>query len=1169
MLKRNFKIICLVLSCILVNLSGRLFAGHFTLPLWLDSLGTVIAAYKLGTIPGAIVGVTMNILYSIKSPISFLYSFTSIAIAIIVGFSAKRKWFNSLLGTMNASVLVTLCSVTVSVSISWFATEGMTNNIWGDSVIHYFEEQGLAELPSAIIGQFYIDFLDKVITMLCLYLNLIIWRNRKKFSKKPLSLLLVFLAFSLFSNHSKLSAENVDLKSYVQTVYSNNNGIPCGEANDVAQTPNGILWIGTYAGLYRYNGTEFKCMTNFNSARSINCLYVDDEGRLWIGTNDNGLSICINDKIVNTLDSTKGIPSNSVRKIVKGADGYYYIGTSVGILVLELNSGLRICNIIKDAGYTISLSADNSGLVSAVNAKGELFILNESEVRYSIKLDSESELYTCCAFDKKGILYAGTSKNNIHRYSVTQEESEFLSRHSSENIHYLKSIFFDKDRIFICADNGIGYFDEDFKFTSVSTGQFNNSIDNMCVDYQGNYWFTSSRQGLLRLSSSAFTNLYKFFSLPPAMVNTVSEWNGAFYIGTDKGLDIIQNNRKTENIISQTIGNTRVRCINKDSKNHLWISTYGKGLIEVEENNKITVYDGKNGAIGKWIRVSIELQDGSIAVAGDQGISFIKDKKIYNIIRYGDGLTNAKILSLMELPDGTILAGTDGDGLALIKNQKVIKIFTQNDGLTSNVILRTVYDPKYKVSYIVTSNSLCYMDNDFNIRVFEKFPYFNNYDIQLSKDGNLFVLGSSGIFVVNANSLILQNKEVQYDLLDIKSGLDSQITPNAWNYCDGNENLYISCGTGVYKLNLKNYSFADYSYRILISSIILDSVPVNVDRDEVLTVNRNINRIQICPEVINFTVNDPIVGYWLEGYENTQTKIRQRNLSTIDYTNLPTGKYTFHLAVYGKDLNVIEETKYSFIKTKEFYDNAFFKAYMVCVAIIAVAWLTWLSVHINLQHRLDLKNKELKFAKEQINIGNSTILAIAKTVDAKDENTSQHSMRVSEYSAMIAKELGWSKGECENIRKAALLHDIGKIGIPDRILNKPGRLDDEEYEIMKSHVTRGAEILKDFTVIEHVSDGVLYHHEKYDGSGYCKGLKGDDIPIYGRIIGVADAFDAMTANRVYRKKLDFDYVISELKRCRGSQFDPKIADIMLHLIETKKINVEELYKDSHSNGGSK
>ena len=195
-------------------------------------------------------------------------------------------------------------------------------------------------------------------------------------------------------------------------------------------------------------------------------------------------------------------------------------------------------------------------------------------------------------------------------------------------------------------------------------------------------------------------------------------------------------------------------------------------------------------------------------------------------------------------------------------------------------------------------------------------------------------------------------------------------------------------------------------------------------------------------------------------------------------------------------------------------------------------------------------------------MGNETILSIARTVDAKDSNTSEHSFRVSEYSVAIARRLNYSDEKCENLRQMALLHDIGKIGIPDAILNKPGKLTDEEYEIMKSHVIRGGEILKDFTIIDNVSVGALYHHEKYDGTGYCHGLKGEEIPLDARIIGIADAFDAMTANRVYRKQLDIDVVIAELKRCSGTQFDPKLVEIMLSLIDDGTINVECLYEQS-------
>ena len=139
------------------------------------------------------------------------------------------------------------------------------------------------------------------------------------------------------------------------------------------------------------------------------------------------------------------------------------------------------------------------------------------------------------------------------------------------------------------------------------------------------------------------------------------------------------------------------------------------------------------------------------------------------------------------------------------------------------------------------------------------------------------------------------------------------------------------------------------------------------------------------------------------------------------------------------------------------------------------------------------------------------------------------------------------------------MHDIGKIGIPDSVLNKAGRLTDEEYKTMKSHTERGGEILSGFTLIEHVKDGAIYHHERYDGRGYPQGLKGEDIPLYGRIIGVADAFDAMSANRIYRNQMDLGYVINELKKGRGTQFYPKVVDVFLSILDDRLIDLDKLY----------
>ena len=181
------------------------------------------------------------------------------------------------------------------------------------------------------------------------------------------------------------------------------------------------------------------------------------------------------------------------------------------------------------------------------------------------------------------------------------------------------------------------------------------------------------------------------------------------------------------------------------------------------------------------------------------------------------------------------------------------------------------------------------------------------------------------------------------------------------------------------------------------------------------------------------------------------------------------------------------------------------------------------------------------------------LATIANMIDSKDSYTKGHSQRVSVYSAQIAEALGLSKEEVENIRQVALLHDIGKVGIPDSILNKPDGLTAEEAAIMKQHVIIGGDIIKNVEAIPGLYDGVRYHHERYDGKGYPEGLKGEEIPYVARIIAVADAYDAMTTTRVYRKYLDDELVIDELIRGAGAQFDPVILHTMIDSLKAGTI----------------
>jgi len=198
------------------------------------------------------------------------------------------------------------------------------------------------------------------------------------------------------------------------------------------------------------------------------------------------------------------------------------------------------------------------------------------------------------------------------------------------------------------------------------------------------------------------------------------------------------------------------------------------------------------------------------------------------------------------------------------------------------------------------------------------------------------------------------------------------------------------------------------------------------------------------------------------------------------------------------------------------------------------------------------------------------IKTLNNALDSRDSYTSNHSNNVSSYAVQIAEKMNLSKDQCNVIRTGGLLHDIGKIGIPEHILTKPGKLTPEEYSVIKTHPVIGYEILKHVDGFEKngISDIVLYHHERYDGKGYPKGLKGSEIPLAARIVGVADAFDAMISKRVYRNNLDLNFALNEIHRNKGTQFDPEVADAFLSIFKETEIKVERTVinlVESHTN----
>lgn len=264
----------------------------------------------------------------------------------------------------------------------------------------------------------------------------------------------------------------------------------------------------------------------------------------------------------------------------------------------------------------------------------------------------------------------------------------------------------------------------------------------------------------------------------------------------------------------------------------------------------------------------------------------------------------------------------------------------------------------------------------------------------------------------------------------------------------------------------------------------------------------------------------------------------------IDYnrTIQPKGTVTFGFVMYTKEGFVPKDvslTYFTSINLKEY------TLYWVLICLFTVALVAFITYLLALA-RLRSLEKAQKKSKAFIN---QTLFLFAQTVESKSNFAKNHAKNVSFYAKELARRYGLSEHEQEIIYHSAILHDIGKIGINDAILNKTSALTDEEFEIIKSHAEKGANILYGFEYIPGIADIVRHHHENYDGTGYPFGLIGEEIPLASRIIAIANALDAMSSPRAYRDFLSEDKIIAEFRRCSERSYDPKLVDLIIQMIE--------------------
>ncbi|MCR4589532.1 MAG: HD domain-containing protein [Lachnospiraceae bacterium] len=957
-------------------------------------------------------------------------------------------------------------------------------------------------------------------------------------------------------------------EGYSAILYDNTDGLPTSESNTIAETEEGFIWIGSYSGLIRYDGANFERIDSVSTGiANVISLYVDDQNRLWVGTNDSGLVMKDGGRYI-SFNKEDGLNAPMVRSIAGDPRGNIYVGTAHGVNIVdeEMNlTGIDDPRIYDQ--YIRNMKTGSDGTVYGLTWDGDVFTLKDKKLTgyYSTKkMGVENVISINPDPDEPGYVYLGTEKSEIVHGNLADGFAK-KERIDVSPLGYVNSINEIGGDFWVCADNGIGKA-HNGRFVTLDNIPLTNSIEHMLVDYEGNMWFTSSRQGVMKIVPNRFSDVFERYNLESRVVNSTCEQGNRLYIATDTGLAVLEDNRVLESVpiksartasgkdlgasdLFDILGECRIRSVIEDKNNDLWFSTYSDNCLVRLHDGDVTCFRMDDGMPSDRVRACYETDEGLIlASCSAGGVAVIEGDRVKDVYMNGETIGTSDVLTICQDFDGNTVLGTDGDGIYIMNGSNVMNINTDS-GLNSGVVMRIKRSTTRKVLWIVTSNSLAFMDEDHKVTTIKNFPYSNNFDIFENSKGEMWILSSNGVYVISVDA-VLRNGELSPVYYGRENGLPCIATANSYSELTEDGDLYISGTTKVAKVNIEKVFENVSNVKMAVPFVEEDGKTYYPDENGVIKLPSGGKKLTVHAFVYTYSMMNPLVTYYLDGFDENAVTVERKNLVPIDYTNLNGGNYRFVMKVKDPLGNSESELFVNIVKEKAVYETVWFRLLVALLVILIISAFV----------RLYIKDKTKKLEKKQeenrLFIREMTE-AFAKTIDMKDKYTNGHSRRVAEYTAMLARELGCDEEEIEKYYNIALLHDIGKIGVPPEVLNKPGQLTDEEFQIIKSHSALGYNVLKDIEVMPDLAIGAGSHHERPDGKGYPKGLSGDEIPRVAQIIAVADTFDAMYSDRPYRKRMNFEKAVSIIKDAAGTQLEKDVVEAFLRLVDQGKMRAPD------------
>ena len=997
---------------------------------------------------------------------------------------------------------------------------------------------------------------------------------KKRFLQWMLTCLIVFAAFFVCGQTARAS------------YMSNKTEIPVNlevsGAEALCETDDGYVWIAQYSGLTRYDSKEFVTYKNFQyngqEYNIINVVALANKGNaLYVATSDD--VYVYRDDHFEPLTAVDGFITN---------------------IILDAKSDLLYICTRENGGIVYDLAAGTESVIPGTEGKAiRDFAPGDATGRYYYQTDEG-------VYDQDGKEILQNSRlMELYSYGTTlylAEDSGVIYRYDMQNGTFIseitvsdqvnKLLYSEEDQILFAACEKDGIYCIDFSTGEPVTtlaGDLDNKsqLMDLMIDYQGNLWVAShfiGTSGVSIITRNALSELlyddpiWHSLNEPPAYdrnVYAVERYGDILYIVCSNRIYLYDLTRKVilpDNVLMKTIDEYAERRAAEGQaggdgsysfffspkdveifRNKVYFAIANIGLVEYDpETEQVVIYD--------YDYISTHLGN----LVNDPDITLTEKARSMRsfddalIIGYSRGIMrfDGETFSVINTGSNVLYINKTKDGKILYDQTK--GLFVVNDdfsGVTEIPTEKSVTGNRLK--FLVDGDALYYTLNSRLFRTYPgkedgvseeiAIPYVKGSIVELAKirynDINgeptyKYVIGSQTQLYITDS--LEGDSLTDYESYDAINGLQPIIANTSGYYDESEMKYYLQSTNGIYVYEPVMVSEDHLPVKIAVSSVDLDGTHHYGDQ---ISLGQDVSRVAFNLSVFGFRPNSGFTSYYkLDGVDSDYMSYTDENRS-IYYTNLPGGSYDFHYYVvdeYGLESNRI---LIHLEKEKHFNEHWWFWAIVIVLAGLVVFLISFLIIRYKTR-------QSLKRQMEYKSITLESLQAIARTIDAKDEYTNGHSLRVGHYSRQIAENMGMEPDEVENIYYIALLHDIGKIAIPDQILNKPGRLNDEEFKIMKSHTTRGAEILKGISTIPQIIEGAKSHHEKYDGSGYPEGLKGENIPLVARIICCADCFDAMASKRVYKKPFSLEVIIGEFERCAGTQFDPEIAKIVVGMISS-------------------